>query len=70
MTVATMKSNALSIPIILNCEKNKTVKTLALIDSGARGKFIDQNYVKESSFSLENLEEPLMAQNMDGTENK
>ena len=61
MTVATMKSNALSIPIIMNCEKNKTVETLALIDSGAGGKFIDQNYAKESGFSLENLNEPLMA---------
>ena len=67
-TVATMKSNALSIPIIVNCEKNKTVETLALINSGAGGKFIDQNYPKESGFTLENLEEPLMARNMDGTE--
>ena len=58
-TVATMKSN--SIPIIVNCKKNKTVETLALINSGAGGKFIDQNYAKESSFTLENLEEPLMA---------
>ena len=60
-TVATMKSNSLSIPIIVNCKKNKTVETLALIDSGAGGKFIDQNYAKESGFTLENLEEPLMA---------
>ena len=65
-----MKSNALSIPIIVNCKKNKTVETLALIDSRAGGKFIDQNYAKESGFSLENLEEPLMARNVDGTENK
>ena len=65
-----MKSNSLSIPIIVNCKKNKTVETLALIDSGAGGKFIDQNYAKESGFILENLEEPLMAQNVDGTENK
>ena len=65
-----MKSNSLSIPIIMNHKKNETIETLALIDSGARGKFIDQNYTKESSFTLENLEEPLMAWNMDGTENK
>ena len=64
-TVATMKSNSLSIPIIVNCKKNKTIKTLALIDSGAGGKFIDQNYAKESSFTLENLEKPLMARNVD-----
>ena len=69
-TVATMKSNSLSISIIVNCKKNKTIETLALIDSGAGGKFIDQNYAKESGFTLEKLEEPLMAQNVDGTENK
>ena len=69
-TLATIKLNSLSIPIIMNCKKNKTVKTLALIDSGAGGKFIDQNYAKESGFTLESLEEPLMAQNMDGMENK
>ena len=65
-----MKSNSLSIPIIVNCKKNETVETLALIDSGAGGKFIDQNYTKESGFTLKNLEEPLMAWNVDGTENK
>ena len=64
-----MKSNSLSIPIVVNCKKNKTIETLALINSGARGKFIDQNYAKESGFTLKNLEEPLMAWNMDGTEN-
>ena len=60
-TLAMMKSNSLSIPIIMNCKKNKTVETLALIDSGAGGKFIDQNYAKESSFTLKNFKEPLMA---------
>ena len=54
----------------MNCKKNKTIKTLALIDIGAGGKFLDQNYAKESGFTLENLEEPLMAWNMDGMENK
>ena len=65
-----MKLNSLSIPIIVNCKKNKTIETLALINSGAGGKFIDQNYAKESGFTLKNLKEPLMAQNVDGTENK
>ena len=69
-TIAMMKLNSLSIPIIVNCEENKTVKTLTLIDSGAGGKFIDQNYARESGFILKTLEEPLMAQNVDRTENK
>ena len=52
-TIAMMKSNSLSIPIIINCEGNKTIETLALIDSGAGGNFIDQNYARESGFILE-----------------
>ena len=60
-SIAMMRLNSLSIPIIINCEENKTIETLALIDSGAGGKFIDQNYARESSFILETLEEPLMA---------
>ena len=52
-TIAMMKSNSLPIPIIINCEGNKAIETLALINSGARENFIDQNYARESGFILE-----------------
>ena len=71
VTLATIKSNSLSIPIsIKNTERNEIVKTLGLIDSGAGGEFIDKNYVKSAGFKTQLLDEPIMAQNMDGTENK
>jgi hypothetical protein len=51
-------------------EKEETVETLALIDSGAGGMFIDQNYAKNSGFEIRKLDQPLLARNVDGTENK
>jgi hypothetical protein len=44
----------------------QTVKTL--IDSGAGGLFIDQNYAK--NFDINYLDKPVKAYNVDGTENK
>ena len=44
----------------------KTVETL--IDCGAGGLFIDQNFSKK--FKVEHLKKPIRAFNIDGTENK
>ena len=44
--------------------------TLGLIDSGAGGKFIDQNYAKRMNFKIHKLDALLQAYNVDGTENK
>ena len=46
--VAETDNHAMTISITISSEKNKenkTVKTKALLDTGAGGKFIDQNYV-------------------------
>jgi hypothetical protein len=48
----------------------KNVETLGLIDSGAGGKFIDQNYARMAGFKIHKLDTPLRAYNVDGTENK
>ena len=40
------------------------------IVTGAGGKFIDQNYARKSGFKIQQLEQPLKAFNVDGTENK
>ena len=65
-----INSNKLSIPIQISGSEVKNIKTLGLIDSGAGGKFIDQNYARAAGFKLCKLETPLQAYNMDGTENK
>jgi Retroviral aspartyl protease len=56
--------------LIKETENSKTVETLGLIDSGAGGKFIDQNYAKNAGFTIQKLKEPITARNVDGTENK
>jgi gag-polyprotein putative aspartyl protease len=51
-------------------EKNESIETRPLVDSGAGGIFMDQNYARKHGFNLTKLEYPIMAQNVDGTENK
>jgi hypothetical protein len=54
-----------TVPINIGSSK-QTVETL--IDSGAGGLFIDQNYAK--NFDINYLDEPVKAYNVDRTENK
>jgi hypothetical protein len=65
VTIANISQNSISIPIEIGSNK-RTVKTL--IDSGAGGLFIDQNYAK--NFDINYLDELVKAYNVDGTENK
>ena len=61
--------NSLFIPVALESE-GKIIETLGLIDSGAGGKFIDQNFAKEERLETKDLEKPLVVYNVDGTLNK
>jgi hypothetical protein len=65
VTIANILRNSISVPINIGPSK-QTVETL--IDSGAGGLFIDQNYAK--NFDINYLDEPVKAYNVDGTENK
>jgi hypothetical protein len=58
-------TNAIIIP-----EKNELIETQPLVDSGAGGIFMDQNYARKHRFNLTKLEYPITARNVDGTENK
>ena len=42
----------------------------ALLDSGAGGIFINQNYAWKMNYKLTEMEKPVKAYNVDGTENK
>ena len=48
----------------------KTVETKALLDTGAGGKFIDQNFIRNQKIKTKNLEHPIEVFNVDGTPNK
>ena len=71
VNIAKIMSNSISVPILINCDESKeTVETLGLLDSGAGGQFIDQNYAKKAGFKIKRLDKPLQALNVDGTKNK
>ena len=69
-SVGVIESNSLSIPISIELAERETVETMGLIDSGAGGKFINQNYVKKIGLETKKLNKPIIARNVDGTENK
>ena len=58
----------ISFPIVQN-DKQKIAETEALIDSGAGGKFIDQNYARSLGLLTIPLKKPLKVLNVDGTPN-
>ena len=70
--VAQKSNKSLSIPIELLSEKNVKIidKVHALMDTGAGGKFINQNYAKKQGYPLRTLPKPLAVFNVDGTPNK
>ena len=70
VTTAVVSSNKLSIPIQASENGKKIVETLGLINSGAGGKFIDQNFVRKARIKTQKLENPMKARNVDRTENK
>jgi hypothetical protein len=55
---------------IVTPERNKPIKTRPLVNSGAGGTFMDENYARKYGFNLMKLEYPITARNVDGTENK
>ena len=65
-----MSNNSISLLILITNQNKKNVETLALIDSGAGGKFINQKYAEQQKFPVQNLEKLIMPRNVDGTINK
>ena len=61
ITAEHMQSNSFSIPVQIRNDTNQNIETLALIDSGAGGKFIDQNYVRKLGVKVQRLKQPLIA---------
>ena len=59
VTTTMVISNKLSILIQIEGTEEKSIKTLGLMDSGAGGKFINQNYAKRMGFKTHKLEKPL-----------
>ena len=70
--VAEIGKNMMTLSIEISGEYlgQKTIKTTTLLDTGARGKFIDQNFVRNQKIKTKDLEHPIKVFNVDGTPNK
>jgi Reverse transcriptase (RNA-dependent DNA polymerase)/Retroviral aspartyl protease len=71
--VAQIKKNMMTIDILISGEslgQKKIVKATTLLDTGAGGKFIDQNFVWNQKIETKKLKYPIEVFNVDGTLNK
>jgi len=73
VTLAEISNKTMHLPISISCDRGrgkKTVETKALVNSGAGGTFINQNFARTKGFRLQNLEHPITVYNVNGTLNK
>ena len=71
--VAQIGKHAMNIDLTITSEnlgQKRSVKTTALLDTGAGGKIIDQNYVRNQKIETKELEFPIKVFNVDRTPNK
>jgi Retroviral aspartyl protease len=71
--VAQIRKNTMTIDILISGEslgQKKIVETTTLLDTGARGKFIDQNFVWNQKIKTKELKYPIEVFNVNGTPNK
>ena len=71
--VAQIDKNMMNIDLTILGESlghKRSAETTALLDTGAGGKFIDQNFVRNKKIETKKLEYPIKVFNVDGTLNK
>jgi Retroviral aspartyl protease len=71
--VAQIEKNTMTVDILISGEslgQNKIVQTTTLLDTGAGGKFINQNFVQNQKIEIKELKYPIKVFNVDGTPNK
>ena len=70
--VAEIGKNTMTLSVEISGKNlgQKTIETTTLLDTGAGGKFIDQNFVWNQKIKTKDLEHPIEVLNVDGTPNK
>jgi RNase H-like domain found in reverse transcriptase/Reverse transcriptase (RNA-dependent DNA polymerase)/Retroviral aspartyl protease len=71
--VAQIKKNTMTVDILILGEslgQKKIVETTTLLDTGAAGKFINQNFIQNQKIETKELKYPIEVFNVDGTPNK
>ena len=64
--LANVSNRSMRIPVTID----RTVETPALIDSGAGGMFIDEQFARDNNIALTPLINHIPVYNVDGTQNK
>ena len=63
--------NFMMLPIQITSDNEPGMEIAeALLDSGASGKFIDEDYARDIHVKKKDLRKPIMVYNVDGTPNK
>src|SRR5271170_6204780 len=70
LVIANIDSQSMNIPMTISLDERGATETDSLLDSGAGGIFIDQNYARRLHLDIKMLDIPMKARNVDGTENK
>ena len=71
--IGSIENKSISVPVSFSVGSKvsqQIVATKSLVNSGAGGKFIDQNYSRKHKLKRTRLEKPLEVFNVDGTPNK
>ena len=70
--VADIGKNMMTLSIEISGKNlgQKTIKTTTLLDTGAGGKFIDQNFAQNQNIKTKDLEHPIEVFDVDETPNK
>ena len=71
--VAEIKNKAMFVPSMISCKTQKgqrTVEQPTMLDGRAGGRFINQNYAKTLGLGTQELDEPILVKNINGTFNK
>jgi hypothetical protein len=71
--VAQIENNTMTVDILISGEslgQKKIVETTTLLDTGAGGKFIDQNFVQNQKIETKELKYPIEVFKVDETPNK
>jgi hypothetical protein len=66
--VAQIEKNTMNVDILISGEslgQKKIVETTTLLDTGAEGKFIDQNFVQNQKIETKELKYPIKVFNVD-----
>ena len=69
LVLATVDRNSMRVPILVKGKK-EIVETKALIDSGAGGTFISQEFIQKHKIPTTKIKNPIRVYNVDGTRNK